>query len=165
MKIWNSKRLGKNERLMIAARLFLVVILAIILAAAGSCLRSAKAATSTEPPELFSVDDILLLAAAMELENGCNSDLCLLYTGSVIINRVNSPRFPNTIYGVLHQKGQYAAWTLRHLDTVKISERTLSLALKLAMCGSLDTEIIFQSMHPELGRVKYHIDTEYFATE
>ncbi len=165
MKIWNSKRLGKNERLMIAARLFLVVILAIILAAAGSCLRSAKAATGTEPPELFSVDDILLLAAAMELENGCNSDLCLLYTGSVIINRVNSPRFPDTIYGVLHQKGQYAAWTLRHLDTVKISERTLSLALKLAMCGSLDTEIIFQSMHPELGRVKYHIDTEYFATE
>lgn len=165
MKIWNSKRLGKNERLMIAARLFLVVIQAIILAAAGSCLRSAKAATSTEPPELFSVDDILLLAAAMELENGCNSDLCLLYTGSVIINRVNSPRFPDTIYGVLHQKGQYAAWTLRHLDTVKISERTLSLALKLAMCGSLDTEIIFQSMHPELGRVKYHIDTEYFATE
>ncbi|MBR3163805.1 cell wall hydrolase [Candidatus Saccharibacteria bacterium] len=154
-----------NERLMIAARLFLVVILAIILAAAGSCLRSAKAATGTEPPELFSVDDILLLAAAMELENGCNSDLCLLYTGSVIINRVNSPRFPDTIYGVLHQKGQYAAWTLRHLDTVKISERTLSLALKLAMCGSLDTEIIFQSMHPELGRVKYHIDTEYFATE
>ena len=165
MKIWNSKRLGKNGRLMIAARLFLVVILAIILAAAGSCLRSAKAATSTEPPELFSVDDILLLAAAMELENGCNSDLCLLYTGSVIINRVNSPRFPDTIYGVLHQKGQYAAWTLRHLDTVKISERTLSLALKLAMCGSLDTEIVFQSMHPELGRVKYHIDTEYFATE
>ena len=165
MKIWRDKRLGKNERLIIAARLFLVVILAIILAAAGSCLRSAKAATSTEPPELFSVDDILLLAAAMELENGCNSDLCLLYTGSVIINRVNSPRFPYTIYGVLHQKGQYAARTLRHLDTVKISERTLSLALKLAMCGSLDTEIIFQSMHPELGRVKYHIDTEYFATE
>lgn len=154
-----------NERLMIAARLFLVVILAIILAASGSCFRSAKAATSTEPPELFSVDDVLLLAAAMELENGCNSDLCLLYTGSVIINRVNSPRFPDTIYGVIHQKGQYAAWTLRHLDTVKISERTLSLALKLAMCGSLDTEIIFQSMHPELGRVKYHIDTEYFATE
>ena len=157
MKIWNSKRLGKNERLMIAARLFLVVILAIILAAAGSCLRSAKAANTRD----FSVDDILLLAAAMELENGCNSDLCLLYTGSVIINRVNSPRFPDTIYGVLHQKGQYAAWTLRHLDTVKISERTLSLALKLAMCGSLDTEI----MHPELGRVQYHIDTEYFATE
>jgi len=160
MKIWDNKRLGKNERLIIAARLFLLAILAGILIWAAAC-HNAKAANTRD----FSVDDILLLAAAMELENGCNSDLCLLYTGSVIINRVNSPRFPDTIYGVLHQKGQYAAWTLRHLDTVKISERTLSLALKLTMCGSLDTEIIFQSMHPELGHVKYHIDTEYFATE
>ena len=113
----------------------------------------------------FSVEDILLLAAAMELENGCNSDLCLMLTGSVILNRVAHPRYPNTIYGVLHQKGQYAEWTLRHLDTVKISDRTMSLALKLAMCGSLDTEIIFQSMHPELGHVKYKVDTDYFATE
>ena len=113
---------------------------------------------------ILSVDDIKLLAAAMELENGCNSDLCLMLTGSVILNRMNSPEWPNTIYGVLHQKGQYAEWTLRHLDTVKVSERTMSLALKLATCGSMDTEIIFQSMHPELGKVKYHVDTDYFAT-
>lgn len=110
------------------------------------------------------VQEIKLLAAAMELENGCNSDLCLMLTGSVILNRVNSPEWPNTVYGVLHQRGQYAEWTLRHLDTVKVSERTMCLALKLAMCGSLDTEIIFQSMHPELGKVKYKVDTDYFAT-
>lgn len=109
------------------------------------------------------VQEIKLLAAAMELENGCNSDLCLMLTGSVILNRVNSPEWPNTVYGVLHQRGQYAEWTLRHLDTVKVSERTMCLALKLAMCGSLDTEIIFQSMHPELGKVKYKVDTDYFA--
>ena len=112
----------------------------------------------------LSVAEIKLLAAAMELENGCNSDLCLMLTGSVILNRVNSPEWPNTVYGVLHQRGQYAEWTLRHLDTVKVSERTMCLALKLAMCGSVDTEIIFQSMHPELGKVKYHVDTDYFAT-
>lgn len=114
--------------------------------------------------EFLDVREIQLLAAAMELENGCNSDLCLMLTGSVILNRVNSPDWPNTVYGVLHQKGQYAEWTLRHLDTVKVSERTMCLALKLAMCGSLDTEIIFQSMHPELGKVKYKVDTDYFAT-
>ena len=115
--------------------------------------------------KILSVDDIKLLAAAMELENGCNSDLCLMLTGSVILNRMNSPKWPNTIYGVLHQRGQYAEWTLRHLDTVQVSDRVMCLALKLAMCGSLDTEIIFQSMHPELGHVKYKVDTDYFATE
>lgn len=112
----------------------------------------------------LTVAEIKLLAAAMELENGCNSDLCLMLTGSVILNRVLSPEWPDTVYGVLHQKGQYAEWTLRHLDTVKVSERTMSLALKLVTCGSLDNEIIFQSMHPELGRVKYKVDTDYFAT-
>ena len=113
----------------------------------------------------LSIEDIKLLAAAMELENGCNSDLCILLTGSVILNRMNSPEWPNTIRGVLFQRGQYAEWTLRHLPTVKVSERTMSLALKLVMCGSLDKEIIFLSMHPELGKVKYHVDTDYFATE
>ena len=139
-------------------KLIAILLIGVLLVIAPT--REGKAAASE-----LSVDDILLLAAAMELENGCNSDLCLMLTGSVILNRVAHPRYPNTIYGVLHQKGQYAEWTLRHLDSVKISDRTMSLALKLAMCGSLDTEIIFQSMHPELGHVKYKVDTDYFATE
>lgn len=111
----------------------------------------------------LSIEDIMMLAAAMELENGCNGDLCLLYTGSVILNRVASPEWPNSVYKVLHQKGQYAERTLRNLDSVKVSERTMSLALKLVMCGSLDEQIVFQSMQPKLGHVKYVVDGEYFA--
>ena len=128
------------------------------------CLLFASPNTSAAAATDLSVDEILLMAKVMELENGCNSDLCLLYTGSVILNRRSSPEWPDTVQGVIYQKGQYAAWTLRHIDTVKVSPRVMSLALKLATCGPLDEEIIFQSMHPELGKVKYHIDTEYFAT-
>ena len=115
--------------------------------------------------EGLSVEEILLMAKVMELENGCNSDLCLMYTGSVILNRRSSPRYPVTVQGVIYDKGQYADWTLRHIPTVKVSGRVMALALKLATCGTLDDELIFQSMHPELGHVKYKIDTEYFATE
>lgn len=115
--------------------------------------------------EGLSVDEIMLMAKVMELENGCNSDLCLLYTGSVILNRRSSPRYPDTVQGVIYDKGQYADWTLRHIPTVKVSGRVMALALKLATCGTLDDELIFQSMNPELGHVKYHIDTEYFATK
>jgi len=113
----------------------------------------------------LTVEEILLMAKVMELENGCNSDRCLMLTGSVILNRRNSPEWPDTVQGVIYQKGQYAAWTLRHIDTVEVTGRVMALALKLATCGSVDEEIIFQSMHPELGRVKYHVDTEYFATK
>lgn len=128
------------------------------------CLLFAFPNTSAAAQTDLTVDEILLMAKVMELENGCNSDRCLMLTGSVILNRRNSPEWPDTVQGVIYQRGQYAAWTLRHIDTVEVTGRVMALALKLATCGSVDEEIIFQSMHPELGKVKYHVDTEYFAT-
>ena len=136
-----------------------LLVLLIIVCTLLTAPRTAARAQAT-----LSVEDILLMAAAMELENGMNSDLCLLYTGSVILNRVNSPDWPNSVRGVLYQKGQYAQVTLDRLYSVKVTERVMCLALKLATCGSLDEEIVFQSMHPELGKVKYKVDTDYFAT-
>ena len=120
---------------------------------------------SEEEEKIFSVEEIKLLAAAMELENGCNSDLCILLTGSVILNRVAHPRYPNTIKGVLLQKGQYAKHTVDNLYRVKVSDRVMSLALKLATHRPLDPEIIFQSQYKHLGHIKYIVDKEYFATE
>ena len=108
--------------------------------------------------------EIELMATAMELENGMNSDLCLLYTGSVILNRTKASWCPDTVEGVLLQPGQYAEYTLKRLYTTKASDRVFALAVQLAIHGSLDEELIFQSMQPHLGKVKYVIDGEYFAT-
>lgn len=44
-----------------------------------------------------------LLAHLIYAEAGDNSYKCLLYVGSVIINRVNSPKFPNSIYDVIYE--------------------------------------------------------------
>lgn len=118
-----------------------------------------------EEEKLFSVEEIMLLAAAMQLENGMNSDLCVLLTGTVILNRVRSKNFPSTIKGVLFQKGQYAKHTVNNLYTVKVTDRVLSLALRLISHRSMDDELIFQSQYPHLGKVKYIVDGEYFATE
>lgn len=40
-------------------------------------------------------------------------DNCRKYVGDIVLNRVNDPRFPNTIEGVLLQSGQYGkfSWT------------------------------------------------------
>ena len=157
------KQLIKQRPLIFAARILLIIILAGIIIAASSCLRSAEAAVEEDP--IFSVEDIQLLAAAMELENGMNSDWCVILTGTVILNRVRHPRFPDTIKGVLFQKGQYARHTVENLYKVKVSDRVMSLALRVATHRPVDTEIIFQSMYPHLGKVKYKVDTEYFATE
>lgn len=158
------EQLIKRRPLIIAARILLVIILAIIIAAASSCLRSVEAKCGAGS-EILTVEEIQLMAAAMELENGMNSDLCVILTGTVILNRRNSPDWPDTVQGVLYQPGQYAEHTLKHLKTVKVSDRVMSLALRVATHRSLDPEIIFQSMYPWLGHVKYKVDTDYFATK
>lgn len=157
------EQLIKRRPVVIAARILLIIILAIIIAAAGSCLRSAEAAGEEE--KIFSVEEIMLLAAAMELENGINSDMCVILTGTVIINRVYSKNYPNTIKGVLFDKGQYARHTVENLYKVKVSDRVMSLALRVATHRPIDPEIVFQSQHKDLGKVKYIVDKEYFATE
>lgn len=55
------------------------------------------------------------LACVIYQEAGGNAicDNCRKYVGDVVLNRVNDPRFPNSIEGVLLQSGQYGrfSWT------------------------------------------------------
>lgn len=119
-------------------------------------------------------DDWQLLASAMELENGCNNDKCLLYTGSVILNRVADKNFPNTIedvildgYGDRPGPQQYATKTIRELYTTIPSERSRMFALHLLLCGSkLPRGVIYQSMFLQ-GSGTYcdpsEVNGEYFC--
>lgn len=62
--------------------------------------------TKREATEV-SVDEATLLGALVQVEAGGQNYECQLAVASVIINRVNSSRFPNTISGVIYQKGQF----------------------------------------------------------
>ena len=64
-----------------------------------------------------SADDTTLLAAIIQCEAYQDYD-CLLAVATVIMNRVESPRFPNSIKGVVYASGQFEpVWTGR-LDKV-----------------------------------------------
>lgn len=52
------------------------------------------------------VNDVALLAAVLELESGASYD-GMLAVGTVIMNRVYSPSFPNSIPEVIYQPGQF----------------------------------------------------------
>lgn len=54
-----------------------------------------------------SVDDVTLLGALIQVEAGGQSYECQLAVASTIVNRLNSPNYPNTISGIVYQKGQY----------------------------------------------------------
>lgn len=77
-----------------------------------------------------SSDDVTLLAAICQAEAYQNYDY-LLAVATVIMNRVNSSRFPNTISGVVYASGQFEpTWTGR-LDSILASGPT-SLSLQVA---------------------------------
>lgn len=52
-------------------------------------------------------DDLTLLAAIIECEAGGESYDCQLAVGAVIINRLNSGSYPNSLHGVIYQRGQF----------------------------------------------------------
>lgn len=70
--------------------------------------KSAKTAETTQGSAVEAgTDDLTLLAAIIECEAGGESYDCQLAVGAAIINRVKSSSYPNTISGVIYQKGQF----------------------------------------------------------
>ena len=66
-----------------------------------------------EEIKTYTDEDLMLLAKVIYSENGCSwfPRVIQLITGSVVLNRVNDEDFPNTIYDVVYQPGQYGcAW-------------------------------------------------------
>lgn len=111
---------------------------------------------------LFNEDEVNLLAEVMYHENYCNGEYIMLLTGSVVLNRVKASWYPNTIKGVLYQKGQYA--TAPRFFTKPIPEEVYWLAKKLLLGGSIAPEdVVFQSMFKQ-GRYVWYVDKgEYFC--
>lgn len=77
-----------------------------------------------------SASDVTLLAAILQCEAAQDYN-SLLAVATVIMNRVQSPRFPNTISGVIYAKGQFEpVWTGR-LDRV-LKNGPTSLSIQVA---------------------------------
>lgn len=68
---------------------------------------SKKAETTQGEAVSAGADDLTLLAAIIECEAGGESYECQLAVGAAVINRVKSGSYPNSISGVIYQKGQF----------------------------------------------------------
>ncbi|HET7411605.1 MAG TPA: cell wall hydrolase [Pararhizobium sp.] len=85
------------------------------------------------------------LIRAMYFESNRSSDDGLLAVGSVVMNRVASPKFPDTICGVVSQPHQFA----RGVMTRKMSSKALPRVEKIA------DEILAGKRHKKVGTAKY----------
>ncbi len=69
----------------------------------------ASQASAAETSSVISADsnDLAMLAALIECEAGGESYTGMVAVGAVVVNRVNSGSFPNSISGVIYQSGQF----------------------------------------------------------
>jgi len=62
-------------------------------------------------------DEETLLAALIQCEAGGQSVECMTAVGAVVVNRVHSGSFPNTLYGVIYQSGQFGPASSGRLES------------------------------------------------
>lgn len=94
----------------------------------------------------YTEDDLYWLSKAIAQELGSNwvPDWAQQWVASVVLNRVNHPSFPDTIYGVLHQPGQYCGFYATP------TEQNVANAKYVLENGSvLPENVVFQSLNTQ----------------
>lgn len=115
-----------------------------------------------------SKEDAMNLARIIHAENGSHpNDEALVLTGVVVLKRVKSKQFPNTIMGVVSQKGQYATWMDGKFYR-KPSKRSIKIARRLLTTDLADKypdSLIYQAEFPQGSKVYKKLGFEYFCLE
>lgn len=108
--------------------------------------------------------DISLLAEVIYHENWHTDKekLTARYTGAVVMNRVNSPEWPDSVEGVLYQKGQYS--TTKKFFTVQLPDECYDMARDIYVNGTPDVpeDVVFQATFKQ-GKIWKVINGEYFC--
>lgn len=81
----------------------------------------------------LSQDDIWLMAKMIHAEARGESDMGQLAVGAVIMNRMKSDLFPNTMSGVLYQKNQFTAVQDGQFHSLNPDQRAMDAAQKAAL--------------------------------
>jgi N-acetylmuramoyl-L-alanine amidase len=81
----------------------------------------------------------------------------------VILNRVDSDKFPNTITDVIDAPGQFAVVHNGAINRVSISQETFT-AIEMELEHRTDTEVLyFRNSHYGTGKPLYQINDHYFS--
>ena len=114
--------------------------------------------TETELP--YTEDDLWYLSRVIQAESGYCSQEMQEAVGSVVLNRVASDRFPNTIPEVVEQPGQYS--TASYLASQDPTQEALAVAIDLLENGSkLPGDIVWQANFRQGSYTYLTISTSY----
>ena len=120
----------------------------------------------------ISFDDFMLIAKIIWAEAGSEwlSDEWKMCVGEVVLNRVASPEFPNTVAEVLAQPGQYYGANSRYFNNIIPTERCAVAAMRLLNGERVinDPSVVFQANFRQGGGVHTacydkHLGWTYFC--
>ena len=108
--------------------------------------------------------EVELLARVIEAEAGGESDYHKLCVGTVVMNRVASDKYPDTIEGVIYQPGQYQCVTNSHIN--KEPSESSYEAAKSILDGRrmFRSSVVYQAEFIQ-GKVVEKVGNTYFCED
>ena len=115
----------------------------------------------------YTEEEYETLAHLLYAEAGGSSDLGIIYVGSVVLNRVSSDKFPNTLLEVIYQDGQYSPTWNDFMNVEVENESCYRIAKYLLENGSvIPSEVLGQAdytIYKKYGSELYdEVDGNYF---
>jgi hypothetical protein len=110
----------------------------------------------------YSQDNVWYLSHVIAAEAGADwtTDEAVFYVGSVVLNRVESSSFPNSIKEVVLQPGQYA--TVPYLSRYEPSERVMEVTYELLNEGSVLPENVVYQANFKQGSGVYDVQNSMY---
>jgi hypothetical protein len=128
------------------------MLLAATLAGAGTI--------ETETERSYSDEDIWYLSRVIQAESGYCQREMMEGVGSVVLNRVESDLFPNTVREVIEQPGQYS--TLSWLSSQAPTDEVMEVTVDLLENGSKYPEdVLYQANFVQGSGVYKTLSTSY----
>ncbi|WP_461815714.1 cell wall hydrolase [Faecalimonas sp.] len=122
----------------------------------------AAASQKRNAPMSVSTSDRDLMAAIIYCEAGIEPYQGKVAVGAVIMNRVRSGRFPNTISGVIYQRGQFGPAITGKLGRVLASGKATAECYKAADAALAGENPIGNRLFFGNGNTGYKIGSHYF---
>ena len=133
-----------------------MILLAATLAGAGS--------VETEAEKPYTDEDLYILSHIISAEAGNCSEDMMLSVGSVVLNRVQDDRFPDTIEEVVFQQGQYSP-TWNGAYYAEPTEAACEVAKALLEEGpAIDPSVVWQAEFVQGEGVYDTIDSPWGTT-
>ena len=113
--------------------------------------------------KLTNEEEISLLARLITAETGGTDEYLSYLTGSVVINRMNNPSFPSTVFGVIYQQGQYECTWNGHIYR-PYTDLAWEIAEELLTYGTTIPEnCLFQAEFVQGNGVYQKVGNTYFC--